>query len=177
MLTHLTCSIPECGSVIKSRGMCSKHVQRWRKYGDPTVNKTLRGEPLVVRFMGKVDQMDTCWLWRGHTLRGYGVYYFGDRPVRAHRVSYELFVGPIPAGLQLDHLCRVKHCVRPSHLEAVTALVNTMRGNGPAAINSRKTCCPRGHPYGRVNSQGRRWCRICANAQRTARRHGIVFVS
>lgn len=84
-----------------------------------------------------------CWLWKGATACGYG--YFRHRP--AHRFAYELYRGPIPEGLQLDHLCRVRSCVNPSHLEAVTQGVNLHRGETIAARNAAKTHCPKGHEY------------------------------
>lgn len=89
----------------------------------------------------------------------------GRKPVRAHRFMYRLLRGEIPAGLQLDHLCRVRHCVNPWHLEAVTARVNVLRGIGPTAQNAQKTRCPLGHPLSDENTyrnaQGERRCRIC----------------
>lgn len=110
-----------------------------------------------------------CWLWTGATYpAGYGKTGVDGRTLLAHRVSYELFVGPIPEGLQLDHLCRVRNCVNPAHLEPVTAAENTLRGNGPAAVNARKSSCVRGHPLSGNNlyvcPRGRRECRKCRAA-------------
>ncbi|MGI9502698.1 MAG: HNH endonuclease [Geminicoccaceae bacterium] len=83
----------------------------------------------------------------------------------AHRVSYEALVSAIPEGLELDHLCRVRCCVNPIHLEPVTTRTNNLRGNGIAAMNALKTHCPRGHPYSGehlyVCSRGHRHCRTC----------------
>ncbi len=80
-------------------------------------------------FFAKVEFTDACWLWTASTdWYGYGWFWVGA-PRRAHRVCYEWLVGPIPAGLELDHLCRVPACVRPEHLEPVTHAENVRRGD------------------------------------------------
>lgn len=85
--------------------------------------------------------------------------------VGAHRVVYEELVGPIPDGLMLDHLCRVRHCVNPEHLEPVTNRENVLRGEGHSAKAARATHCLKGHPYAgenlRILSNGWRRCRAC----------------
>lgn len=95
-----------------------------------------------------------CWLWQLRTDRdGYGtmgVYTDGvKRLMFAHRVAYAEWVGPIPKGLQLDHLCRVRACCNPAHLQPVTARGNTFApgSEATAARNAAKTHCPQGHPY------------------------------
>ncbi len=104
-----------------------------------------------------------CHLWIGSIhAEGYGVY----SDVLAHRIVYELTLGPIPAGLTLDHLCRVRPCVNPRHLEPVTLAVNVLRGESLPARNARKTHCPKGHPYDASNTYvnprtGWRLCRAC----------------
>ncbi len=137
-----------------------------------------------IRFRSKVAvQSDGCWLWTGSiNNRGYGVFYpggGGPRHQYAHRWSYVNAVGPIPEGLELDHLCRRPACVNPGHLEPVTRRENAARagratGFGPH--QAAKTHCPSGHAYSaentkllrRVGVTGRayvnRICRTCFNA-------------
>ena len=95
-----------------------------------------------------------CWLWTGGIDGdGYGVFSIVNyKPVSAHRFAYELHRGPIPEGLTIDHLCRVRCCVNPDHLEAVTRRVNTMRGFGALAMNARKTMCSLQHPFSTENT-------------------------
>jgi len=92
---------------------------------------------------------------------------------QAHRVLYEWTVGPVPAGLELDHLCRVRRCVRPSHLEPVSRRENLLRGVTIPAAHVAKTHCPAGHPYVGANLElrprGYRVCRTC-HRERSRRR-------
>lgn len=98
--------------------------------------------------IGYVVTESGCWEWVGAIApTGYGVYTGQGGGGGAHRYVYKLLVGPIPEGLTLDHLCRNRLCVRPDHLEPVTMFENTMRGNTVAAVNAKKTHCPKGHPY------------------------------
>lgn len=116
---------------------------------------------------------DGCWEWTGSKYpNGYGrCYVGGGRRVGAHRASYEHFVGPIPEGLVINHLCENKACVRPDHLEAVTSRENTMYSDTPARRHAQKTHCAQGHPFDEINtfysgSTSRR-CRACHNAARS----------
>jgi hypothetical protein len=96
---------------------------------------------------------------------------YAGRVRQAHRFAWELLRGAIPDGLTLDHLCRNRRCVNPDHLEPVTAVENTMRGQAPHAINARKTHCLRGHAFDEENtyvrSDGARICRACVRARNT----------
>ncbi|MFJ2909383.1 HNH endonuclease signature motif containing protein [Streptomyces sp. NPDC087228] len=107
-----------------------------------------------------------CWTWTAATNnRGYGGFKINGVAIGAHRWSYEQLLGPIPAGLELDHLCRTRACVNPSHTEPVTHRVNTLRSSGPTARAARATHCPRGHAYDEANTYntpaGWRRCRAC----------------
>ncbi|HEV8574747.1 MAG TPA: HNH endonuclease signature motif containing protein [Dehalococcoidia bacterium] len=103
-----------------------------------------------------------CWLFIGgdNTYNGYGRLRINGKRYRAHRLSYELHVGPIPDGLVPDHTCRVRICINPAHIEIVTSVVNVMRGEGPAALNARKTKCVRGHALPPTTGAPRE-CREC----------------
>ena len=92
-----------------------------------------------------------CWLWAGASTNGYGVASVGGRrpkgrQVRIHRAAYEALVGPIPDGMHVDHLCRVRNCYNPAHLEAVTQAENNQRSNALRTYE-RKTHCAAGHPF------------------------------
>jgi len=127
--------------------------------------------PVEQRFWAKVDQtagVFACWNWTATTSIGgrYGAFYIEGRMRPAHQVAYELRVGPIPDGLEMDHLCRNAHCVNPAHLEPVTHQENSRRGLGPTAENARKTGCPYGHGGYRSTP----WGRICSECARERNR-------
>ena len=135
---------------------------------------------LPPHFQGHISVTATgCWEWTGPLHHnGYGACSRFNGTNRAHRVTYELLVGPIPSGLVIDHLCRVRACVNPQHMEPVTDMENRRRG--AAAI----THCPHGHEYSPDNTYikpgtGTRICRRCASAGRRAwkRRNGLIKAS
>ena len=114
-----------------------------------------------------------CWTWTGSmSSDGYGRYHWRDEQL-AHRVAYRAWVGPIPPGMTLDHLCRNRACVNPAHLEPVSLRENIMRGSGVCAQHARQTHCKRGHEFTSENTyrypDGRRGCRACMRANRRRR--------
>lgn len=133
---------------------------------------------LPKRFWARVSLSESgCWLWTRPMPDGYGRLRYAGKGSRfgvAHRFAYQHLIGVIPQGLQLDHLCRVRNCVNPTHLEPVTSRENTLRGNTPAARNAAKTHCPRGHEYTPINTyvckRGLRMCRLCCRDRMRAQR-------
>lgn len=139
------------------------------------------------RLLSQIVKLDNgCWAWTGFVNKdGYGrTYYDGNRSTPAYQAFYRQFVGPIPEGLQLDHVCHTedescvggttcphRRCVNPAHLEPVTEAENARRSRSFSTLNARKTCCPHGHPFDAENtliSNGRRYCRTCQRASSAA---------
>lgn len=131
-----------------------------------------RRTPAIKRFNAKVRYGDTpasCWTWVGCKDRlGYGKFSKGGRssPILAHRWAYEYFVEPIPAGLELDHLCRNPSCVNPTHLEPVTHALNMKRAQPGYQPGRELEYCRNGHPYDASNTRidprsGGRFCKTC----------------
>ncbi len=120
------------------------------------------------RFWERVNKVENgCWEWRGCCGRnGYGMFSYQGQSVLAHRFSLNLSQISIPFGLEVDHLCRNRRCVNPSHLEIVTHQINVLRGNSsPPNKNRQDTHCPHGHPYDLFNTyfmpHGGRSCKAC----------------
>lgn len=174
-----TCQIDGCTGAVHCRSLCQKHYKRWRKYGDHTV--TLRPElelSTLERLLAKTDCAGSCWVWTGLRDRwGYGRMSVASRPVRTHRVAWELAHGAIPPGLVVRHSCDNPPCVNIDHLLLGTVAQNNAdmveRGrmyNGRRGI----THCPQGHPYDAENTapqgNGGRRCRTCGRAANRAYR-------
>lgn len=141
-----------------------------KRYSDGRLQGTLE-ERLEDRIWAKPG----CWEWLGSHFKttGYGLFHRPDpagvwRSTVAHRVVYEVFVGPIPEGLEIDHLCRNRRCVNPNHLEPVTHRENGLRGESIFAKEARQTHCIHGHPFSgdnlRYKPDGRRRCMTCERA-------------
>lgn len=122
------------------------------------------------RLMKYVELTESgCWHFTGgKNKRGYGNFYFDGRGVCAHRAAHLIFIGPIPDGYTVDHLCGNPSCVNPAHLEAVTQRENLMRGNTRNAHRARQTHCKRGHEFTAENTyrEPRRGCRVCRTCHR-----------
>ena len=119
------------------------------------------------KFEQYVRRTDGCWEWTGHCYgNGYAAITHDRHQMLAHRWSYEHFVGHIPDGLTIDHLCRNRRCVRPDHLEPVTSGENTRR--------AMRNTCIKGHPFDEANTwtyRGKRYCRTCRRDRNRARRN------
>lgn len=174
-----SCSDAQCERPAVCRGMCNIHYHR-RRRGPRRPMPTLTD-----RFWSKVDKngpvpaarpdLGPCWLWtRATHPDGYGNIRVSGRGRFAHRLAYELEIGPVPEGLELDHLCRVRICVNPDHLEPVTHAENMRRGS-TGILRVPQTHCVRGHPFDEQNtrwSKGRRICRACSAAWERSHRVG-----
>lgn len=180
------CTIDGCERPNFGRGYCQMHYTRWRSHGDPHSVVRHVGDPMA-NFRAKVmvGGADECWPWIG-ALDGanYGCFRVNGRSVGAHRWFYEQAVGPVPVGLELDHLCHTgdrgclggplclhRRCVNPAHLEPVPPAENVRRGRSPHAINAAKTACVNGHAFDTANTyvgaRGGRSCRKCATTAAT----------
>ena len=169
---HITCSILGCNKPTHARGWCHPHYENWRRTGDPIPCH----QSLYSAWWDRVDfAVSGCWNWTGATAeRGYGLVYNPQtkRFVRAHRRVYEMCVGPIPDGLEIDHLCRNPRCINPDHLEPVTHVENCLRSPIMGQGQTTKTHCPAGHPYEGENlyifPNGARACRTCQRVHQAA---------
>ncbi len=163
------CSIADCGRIIHARKWCKRHYQQWSRTGNPIPNIIISDD--VKRFWSKVNKTSSCWLWTG-LLRpdGYARFSVRGTPVYAHRFSAELNGLQLSPMLVLDHLCRVRNCVNPKHLEQTTQKENVRRGDA-GRYNSDKTRCRNGHDFTPDNTysiNNHRACRTCLRANQRA---------
>lgn len=147
---------------------------------------------VVARLLAKIDKdgplpkwapfLGPCWIWAGKPkAEGYGTFTVERRPEYAHRASYVIHRGPIPDGLVIDHLCRVRICVNPAHLEPITRHENFVRGIR-AIHPEHGTHCAQGHEWNDENTywnpaRTQRHCRVCSRERRssTAARHNLDY--
>lgn len=169
MTTHTgTCAIGGCDDPVKARGYCNRHYLRDYRNGGPTAGAAFRWTDDDQRLWEQIDATGPCWEWTGSRTNGYGYTTHCGTRGRVHRIVWTLLVGPIPAGMQLDHLCRNRACCNPDHLEPVTQQENIRRG----ANGGHKPTCPNGHGYDIfIERRGgvERRCSACEKAKRTAR--------
>lgn len=134
---------------------------------------------VVAKFNAKVIRRDGCWGWNGSLSKtGYARIHLSKNnktfSVLAHRVSYEMSVGPIAEGLTIDHLCRNRSCTNPDHLEVVSQGENTRRGMSPAMILATRECCNHGHEFTPENTKwkkdGEKRYRSCLACDRERQR-------
>lgn len=128
----MTCSFEACGRPLRRRGLCQAHLMRQMRYGTPAGKNVLQGASLLDRVLRGLPADRTpegCWEWqRARNRAGYGIVSTPDGRTRvAHRAAFEVLVGAIAEGLDLDHLCRNKPCCNPAHLEPVTRAENNRR--------------------------------------------------
>lgn len=138
--------------------------------GNPAVLRALTRFEGLYKINPKVSfQGEPCHIWTGSvTEDGYGMFSWAGRKVIAHRWVYEAIVGPIPEGLELDHLCKNRGCVNTQHLEVLTHNENLRRSNTVGARNRDKSHCPQGHAYTDENIysyKGKRYCRACRRGE------------
>lgn len=175
-MQNRTCSVDGCERAMRSNSLCAMHWKRWSKTGEvgPSHSVSLLGMTTQERFHAQVEKAPDggCWTWKS-LLNGdpdeYASFDVDGKQTYVHRWSYERHVGPIPKGMQIDHLCRNRACSNPEHLEPVTPRENVLRGDTIVAINAAKTECVNGHPLSGENlyvaptDDGRRHrsCRTC----------------
>lgn len=135
----MKCKVDDCDKKLVCKGYCNKHYGRMYRKGTLEVNLIVNDD--IKRFWSYVNKTDDCWLWIGTINGRYGGFYTKGKNMTAHRYSYELHNGKVPAGLELDHLCRNRLCVNPNHLEAVTHRENVRRG---ASVLKKKYDLPIG---------------------------------
>jgi hypothetical protein len=127
------CAAPGCEGPHSGWDYCNKHYLRLRDTG----KLDLDVKSMEQRFWEKVSKTETCWIWTAAVNgAGYGIFRNDSRNWRAHRVAYELLVGPIPPGMPLDHMCHTRACVNPVHLQPVTTGENAQNRRGAMPRNS-----------------------------------------
>lgn len=149
-------------AMLKERGEC--HAATEVALPDRFWKKVDKNGPIPAH----CPELGPCHLWLGTVdADGYGLWWKNRRNRRVHISTYESAHGPVPEGLQLDHLCRVRRCCNDGHVEPVTCRANLLRGDTHAARNARKTHCPKGHEYTTQNTyvrSGKRHCKACSRA-------------
>lgn len=184
-MKHLKDKCPRCDCLKSKKSLLCRECYKigggdWGSAYSRSVRSGI--EPIKDRMLRQIVKRDGHWIWTGpiRGKQGYGAITIKRKSFCAHRVMYETFIGPIPDGLQIDHICRVRNCVNPEHLEPVTCRENILRGEGVCAKNAKKTHCPKGHLYSETNTlytrEGGRQCRTC-NVERTRQWRRFRFLA
>lgn len=177
------CSVEGCSRAGYARGWCAPHYNRWRRYGDPTASTVVRGTDRAAYLLHYSEaHASGCRVWTGGlSNNGYGQARTVDgRPIFAHRLAYETWVGPIPDKMEIDHACHNddatcvgqgsdcwhRRCIEPTHLRAVSKAENMAN----AAHKRRQTHCGLGHQYDYVDARGRSVCRQCSALRKRRQR-------
>jgi len=184
---HLECSVDKCDRPQVAKGLCHKHWKYNRKHGTPICPKpNPKFQDEQERFWSYVNKNGDihpilgtrCWVWTGALdNNGYATFRRSVKndpscpKIPVHRFCLELIQGqPVPNDLEVDHLCKIRNCVNPEHLEAVTPNENKRRSNGVGEVNRQKTYCHRGHLYDEINTIYRKTKtsvkRICKECQK-----------
>lgn len=146
----------------------------WRGLMDAATKEALSEFP--ERIINKIVFTESCWLWSGAKIKGYGRVKWEGRSAQMHRLAYETLVAAIPPGLTIDHLCRTRNCVNPGHMEVVTQTVNTLRRE-----TKKNTKCKWGHLYTEenthINTQGKQVCRTCQRNHRYRRAGKLELIT
>lgn len=180
-----TCCVTDCTRTdIAAKSRCAKHYQALRRI---ELGLPIRETDQLHRFWTKVNKTDYCWLWTAAISNGYGRIWWNGKLQLAHRVAYELEVGPIPNELEIDHVCHTsavelgicrggdcihRRCVNPQHLEPVIQVTNLLRGLSPMAQHARSEYCVNNHPWSPETTylwHGIRHCTICRDSITAAR--------
>ena len=177
LILATACSLQDCSKKLYARSLCKSHYTVQLRRGD-IKRVTTRWASCEERFWAKVNFKGDCWLWEAAVNNiGYGRFNVGNRKIKgAHEVSFFFVYGSVSAGLELDHLCRIRHCVNPCHLEAVTHAENVSRGTSVGAVAGQTNKCIRGHSFNEentyyVNNPDRAIHRQCRECQRIRRGH------
>lgn len=183
-IASLPCAVEDCETGQHAKGFCVTHYGRTLRHGDPLAGGRLirRSRPTIEGFWAQVEkngpipehrpELGPCWIWTGRPGKeGYGSARLPGfrQQMGSHRAAWYLTHGSFPELPHLDHLCRVRPCCNPAHLEPVTAAENNRRSRSPAALNQQKTRCKNGHEFTvantRINADGSRTCRKCVAAR------------
>ncbi len=164
------CSVAHCDREVRARGLCASHLNQ--VYRGHAVAPFARDLPFSEWLEQRVTREPNsgCWLWLGSvTPKGYALASLRNRSFQVHRRAFEELRGPIGDGsLVIDHLCRVRSCVNPLHMEPVSNRENILRGVASAAVNARKTHCKHGHEFTEENTRTRPDGRECITCKRAA---------